>query len=251
MAWFALLLAHLLILFLIIAVPIRGARRYRVLMRRLARHPELRVSFYVQGMLSQWLMVLPLIVIVFGLGWSWSMLGLQGPNDDLLARLCAVFAVLLVLAFYGQVFYIRRLARTSEGMTQLRQNMSGPLHLLPRTQKERALWVLLSLTAGFCEELLYRGFMPAYLNHIFPGMQLWIAIVVAAALFGIGHLYQKLSGVLGTGLMGLAFGLLYLFSGSLILPMLAHALFDLRLLFINVPAIMDTPEETPDAASVS
>ena len=34
MAWFATLLAHLLVLFLIIAVPVRGARRYRVLMRR-------------------------------------------------------------------------------------------------------------------------------------------------------------------------------------------------------------------------
>lgn len=251
MAWFALLLAHLLILFLIIGVPVRGARRYRVLMKRLARYPELRANFYKQGMLGQWLMVLPLIVIVFGLGWSWSALGLQGPNDSLLARLCVWFAVLLVLSFYAQVFYIRRLSRTSEGMAQLRQGMSGPLHMLPRSQKERALWVLLSLTAGFCEELLYRGFMPAYLSHIFPGMQLWLAIVVAAVLFGVGHLYQKISGMLGTGLMGLAFGLLYLFTGSLILPMIAHALFDLRLLFINTPAILDTPEETPDAAPVS
>ncbi len=251
MAWFALLLAHLLMLFLIIGVPIRGAQRYRVLMRRLARHPELRFNFYVKGILSQWLMVLPLVVIVFGLGWSWSVLGLQGPNDSLLAKLCVGFAVLLVLTFYVQVFYIRRLSRTSEGMAHLRQSMSGPLHLLPRSQKERAVWVLLSLTAGFCEELLYRGFMPAYLDHIFPGMQLWLAIVIAAVLFGIGHLYQKLSGVLGTGLMGLVFGLLYLFTGSLILPMIVHALFDLRLLFINTPAILDAPEEAPDAAPVS
>lgn len=244
MAWFALLLAHILILFLIIAVPIRGAQRYRVLMRRIARHPELRAKFYIQGMLTQWLMLIPLAVIVFGLGWSPQMLGLQAPVNTFLA---ALLGVILIVAIYTQVFYIRRVARTSDGLAQLRQSMSGPLPMLPRTSRERVLWVLLSLTAGFCEELLYRGFMPEYLNRIFPGMPFVLAIIVAAALFGIGHAYQKLSGVLGTGLIGLVFGFLYFFTGSLFVPMLVHALFDLRLLFINVPAIVDSTEETPHA----
>lgn len=251
MAWFALWLAHLLILFLIIAVPLRGARRYRVLMRRIARHPEQRVAFYVQGVLAQWLMLLPLVVIVFGLGWSWQELGMQRLNADFITALCLGAAVLLVVAFYAQVFYIRYLSRSDEGLAHVRKSMTGPLLLLPRTLRERSLWVLVSLTAGFCEELLYRGFLPAYLSHIFPGMALWLAIVVAAVLFGIGHLYQKLSGVLGTGLIGLVFGLLYLFTGSLLLPMIVHALFDLRLLFINVPAILDASEETPQSSEVA
>ncbi|HEU5375247.1 MAG TPA: type II CAAX endopeptidase family protein [Ktedonobacteraceae bacterium] len=248
MAWLALLLAHLLILFLVIVVPIRGFQRYRVLMRRIARHPELRAKFYVQGMLAQWLMLIPLVVIIFGLGWSPHILGLQPPDNIFLALF---FGIILVSAFYIQVFYISRASRTSEGRTQLRQSMSGPLHMLPRTSRERALWVLLSLTAGFCEELLYRGFMPEYLNRIFPGIPFVLALVVAAVLFGIGHVYQKLPGVLGTGLMGLVFGFLYFFTGSLFMPMLVHALFDLRLLFIDVPTIVDNTEETPGAVHVS
>lgn len=251
MAWFALWLAHLLILFLIIVVPIRGAQRYRVLMRRIAHHPELRANFYVQGMLAQWLMLLPLLLIVPGLGWSWQSIGLYIPANTFVVILCSILAVLLVIAFYAQVIYIRRVARTPDGLAQLRQSMSGPLHMLPRIPKERALWVLLSFTAGVCEEILYRGFMPSYLNHIFPGIPLFVAIVIAAALFGIGHLYQKLTGVLGTGLMGLVFGLLYFFTGSLLLPMIVHALFDLRLLFIDVPALLSTPAEVPDTTPLS
>lgn len=244
MAWFATLLAHLLILFLIVAVPIRGARRYRVLMRRIDRHPELRARFYVTGMLGQWLMLIPLVVIAIGLGWTPQTLGLQAPTNIILA---AIFALILVLAMYGQVLYIRRAAGSAEGRAQLRQGMSGPLHMLPRTARERSLWLPLSLTAGFCEELLYRGFLPAYLVSIFPGIPLWLAIIVAAVLFGIGHVYQKLPGVLGTGIMGLAFGFLYFFTGSLYLPMLVHALFDLRLLLIDVPGIMNTPEQPAEA----
>ena len=114
--------------------------------------------------------------------------------------------------------------------------------MLPRTSKERGLWVLLSMTAGFCEELLYRGFMPAYLVHIFPGVPFIVAIIIAGLLFGIGHIYQKLPGVLGTGVMGLAFGFLYYFTGSLFLPMVVHALFDMRLLLVDVRGIVDAPD---------
>ena len=244
MVWFATLLAHLLILFLIIAVPIRGARRYRILMRRIARHPELRARFYIMGIFGQWLMLVPLVVIVLGLGWSAQLLGLRGPDY---LWLFLPISLVLVLVVYAQVFYIGRVARTSEGRNQLRQSMSGPLHMLPRTPRERALWFVLSLTAGFCEELLYRGFMPAYLVHIFPGVSFFLAILISAALFGLGHIYQKLTGVLGTGVMGLLFGFLYFFTGSLYLPMIVHALFDMRLLFVDVPGIVDAPEQPEEA----
>ncbi len=237
MVWFATLLAHLSILFLIVAVPLRGLRRYQVLMRRIARHPELRSQFYLRGMLGQWLMLLPVIVVTLGLGWPAQFLGLQAPGNLWLATL---IAVVLVGAFYAQIFYIRHLARTDEGRAQLRDSMSGPLQMLPRTPRERGLWVLLSLTAGFCEELLYRGFMPAYLVHVFPGVNLFVAIIIAAGLFGVGHIYQKLTGVLGTGFMGLVFGLLYFLTGSLFLPVIVHALFDMRLLLVDIASIADT-----------
>lgn len=248
MVLFATLLAHLLILFLIVAVPIRGARRYRVLMRRIVHQPELRVRFYLMGMLGQWVMLVPLVVIAFGLSWPAGMFGLQAPVN---LWIFLPLSLVAVVAVYAQVIYIGRVARTSEGRDVLRQSMSGPLHMFPRTRQERTLWFLLSLTAGFCEELLYRGFLPAYLVHIFPGVPFFVAIVIAAALFGLGHIYQKLTGVLGTGVIGLLFGLLYFFTGSLYLSMVLHALFDMRLLFVDVPRIVDTPEQPGEGVSAS
>jgi membrane protease YdiL (CAAX protease family) len=240
MAWFATVLASLLMLFLIILVPIRGALRYRTLMRRLDRHPELRPRFYLNGMLSQWLLLIPLVIIFLGLRWSPQTLGLQVPVNLWLA---VPISVILIVAFYAQVFYIRRTTRTIEGRQQLRQSMSGPLHVLPRTPRERFLWVFLSLTAGFCEELLYRGFIPAYLVHIFPGIPLVFALLISSVLFGLGHIYQKLPGVLGTGIMGLIFGFLYYVTGSLYLSMIIHALFDLRLLVVDIASIVNTPDQ--------
>src|SRR5437588_11109575 len=85
MAWFATLLAHLLVLFLIVTVPLRGQRRYEALRRRIERRPESgteeRLKFYKNGILGQWLMMVPLAVIIFGLGWSPQTLGLQAPSN--------------------------------------------------------------------------------------------------------------------------------------------------------------------------
>src|SRR5579875_2599300 len=85
LVWFATNLANQLILCLIIVVPIRGARRDRVLMRRIARHPELRAGFYVKGMRGQLSMLIPLVIILVGLGWSAQRLGLREPTNTVLA----------------------------------------------------------------------------------------------------------------------------------------------------------------------
>jgi len=52
-------------------------------------------------------------------------------------------------------------------------------------------------------------------------------VAVSSIVFGMAHLYQGLKGVLGTGLFGLAMALLYAWSGSLLLPIILHALLDL------------------------
>jgi membrane protease YdiL (CAAX protease family) len=245
MFWFATLLAYALMLFLIVAVPVRGSQRYKVLMRRIDHNPAVRTQFYLRGMLGQWLMVLPLVLIVPGLGWSAQTLGLQAPSMLWLAVACAV---VLLVPIYLQVFYIRRVAGSTDGREQLRKRMAGPLHMLPRTSRERGLWILLSLTAGFCEELLYRGFMPAFLVHIFPHVNLFFAIIIASVLFGIGHVYQKLVGVLGTGALGLVFGLFYLLTGSLFVPMIVHALFDMRLMFLDIASIVDASDKPVESS---
>lgn len=253
MAWFAMVLAHLLVLFLVFVMPYRGIKRYETLKRRVDRHPELRRRFYVQGMLSQWLLLVPLAVIVFGLGWSGPVLGLQAPAN---LWLWGPIALVLILLIYAQVFAMRRLTRTADGIGQLRESLAGPLHMLPRTALERALWVPLSLTAGVCEEVLYRGFLPAYLVHVFPGVSLLLGVIIAAVLFCIGHFYvlisvgrfsQKMANVLGIGVIGLVFGFLYYFTGSLLLPIIVHALLDMRLVFIDVPGLVNASNSAKDA----
>ncbi len=99
--------------------------------------------------------------------------------------------------------------------------------------------MVVALNAGICEELLYRGFFPLSLTHIFPWCSFVWAIVISSGCFGIAHLAirpdRKIRWLpaLVTGIFGLMAGLFYLVTGSLFLSLIFHSLFDLRVLFFK------------------
>jgi membrane protease YdiL (CAAX protease family) len=99
--------------------------------------------------------------------------------------------------------------------------------LTPRTRAERRLFTLVALQAGPVEEILYRGFLLAFLQWL--GISSWPILVGASALlFGLGHWYQKLFGVFLTGLLGAIFAWMTLETGSLYMPILVHTMVDVR-----------------------
>jgi membrane protease YdiL (CAAX protease family) len=97
--------------------------------------------------------------------------------------------------------------------------------ILPRGPLESALWVALALSAGFAEELVFRG----YFQRQFAAFTRRppVAIVLQAALFGVSHGYQGLGACLRITLHGLLFGLVAAWRRSLRPGMAAHALTDL------------------------
>lgn len=105
-------------------------------------------------------------------------------------------------------------------------------YFFPATRTERRWWVFVSVTAGCCEETLFRGFMLHYL-HVLPWtLSLTLALLVSSCIFGLNHLYSGVSGVAASATGGFLFGLLFLLGGNLLLPVLLHALTDLRMLVI-------------------
>jgi hypothetical protein len=96
--------------------------------------------------------------------------------------------------------------------------------LLPRTTVEMIAFVGLSVTAGFCEEFLFRG----YLQRQFLAWtgRVEVAVALQAVVFGIGHLYQGWKGALTITLYGAMFGILAVMRKSLRPGMIQHAMQD-------------------------
>lgn len=106
---------------------------------------------------------------------------------------------------------------------------------LPSAEEEIRWFTVLCISAGVCEEILFRGFLMPYLHHG-PWLLSWtLALVVASLGFGFNHLYQGPSGVFSTALAGFAFGTAFLLTGNLILPILLHIAVDLQVVIVLRP----------------
>lgn len=97
-------------------------------------------------------------------------------------------------------------------------------NLLPRGHTEIALFLALAATAGFCEEVIFRG----YLQRQFAAITRSATggILVQALAFGTGHLYQGWKYMAIIAVFGILFGLLAEWRRSLRPGMIAHALQD-------------------------
>ena len=101
--------------------------------------------------------------------------------------------------------------------------------LMPVTRREKVLYAGLSFCAGFGEELAYRGYaIPAV---FLAGGSAPAALAVTSAAFAVLHSYQGVLGVVRTGVVGMIMGMVFLHTGSVWPPMVAHILIDLAVGF--------------------
>ena len=138
----------------------------------------------------------------------------------------AALATLLALAAVAAV--ARLLARPPEQEDPL------VLWLIPESAAEKVAFVGLALTAGFCEEVLYRGF--AY-GRAAVWLPAWSAAGLATLAFALTHLYQGWYGVFRATMLGALLLGAFAVTGSLWPAIGAHFAIDLWAGFYLGPRI--------------
>ena len=103
-------------------------------------------------------------------------------------------------------------------LVEVVEDQLGPL-LASRSSVELA--VLASL-AGLAEEILFRGVVQVGLARVLPDAA---ALVLASTAFGVAHFITRAYALLA-GMAGLYLGTLFLAQGNLLVPIVAHALYD-------------------------
>ena len=226
--WVAGSIAVLLIAYAAIGESLWGWVEYRRLVARRESDPRALVRVYRIVFAVQWSWTaLVLLAVAASPGLTLAGIGLSLPqSDEGVWPLAAGFAMAVVASGIA----MRRAAH--KGGTVPGQ--AAYAALLPRTRAERMHAAGAAITAGVCEEILYRGFFIAVGVSLFHLPLEWAA-VASAAIFLVGHIYQGWAGALGLTALTAVFTLLYLRSGSLLVPIILHALVDLRALLL-VPA---------------
>ncbi|MEU4619734.1 CPBP family intramembrane glutamic endopeptidase [Actinoplanes sp. NPDC023801] len=141
------------------------------------------------------------------------------------------------------------------------QLLPTTLAMLPRTGRERWLAGGAAVAFGAGEEILYRGLLLAVGTEVL-GLPMFVAAIAAWVLFVAAHAYQQWQALFTVGYLGALFTVLYLESGSLLLPIVLHVLWDLVVLLlirptgsgtvpVPEPLLVTLPEPDPESASVA
>jgi membrane protease YdiL (CAAX protease family) len=201
-------------------IPWRGYARMRHLMALPEVTSRERFKMYGATIFFQWLLTAIVAWRAFARGLSLHELGIGRVESISLFVVTLLGAVLIGAAHWANV---QRMARSHHpNLHRLRALGS---RIFPRCKYEMALFVVLSLTAGICEEFLFRGFVMAALAR--AGLDTWLVIVLSSAMFGLAHLYQGKGGSLGTGILGTLFALARTIYHSLLPSVVWHSVLDI------------------------
>ena len=189
-------------------------------LRRRARDPlRARRTLWMQWAASLWILSALALLAWTVEALPLAQLGLVPPVGWRLWAPAAMVVAIVALQSHGA----RRVARMTGDKASLRARLGETGLLMPRGDAELPLWFAVSLTAGVCEELLFRGFLVGVLQ---PFTGLWFAAAIAVTVFALGHAYQGASGLVRTGVAGAAFMALYLVTRSLWPGIVLHAALD-------------------------
>jgi len=178
-----------------------------------------KLRTYASIILSEWAFVIALLWLMHQHGFSISDLGENIEN----LHLSIIVTIVLLSVFMVMVYFnVRQLRQMN--LDKLEDGLRPLKKFLPSNRTESIIFILIALTAGICEELLYRGWLQNMLSHGIGSV--WIGLVLGAVIFGIGHAYQGKMGMVQTGIIGLIFGIVFIITKSLVASQILHVIVD-------------------------
>jgi len=170
-----------------------------------------KIPVYLQSMLMQ----IILCVLAY----------FAGRSEKLTISLTSAFTASSIGASVGLIVIALGLAWISQKFSK-EKDESTLHHILPDTAIERLMWVLACVVAGFCEEYIYRGVLfqmiMSYTENI------WIlAALLGAIVFAFGHGTQGERAIIQIIPFAVGFQFLAWISGGLLLPMIAHFIYNI------------------------
>jgi len=166
--------------------------------------------------------------IVVGLWWikgrDFTEMGISMPtfHNKYWIVLCSLVFILYVIDAWFNF-------NTTEKIRETRSKWRHSTPFLPTNVNELIAFGVLAFSAAICEEILYRGYFITYLVSWWGtgGFAMIFAVFIPASLFAVAHVYQGWQSVSKILLGAVLFGLIFVFTQSLLLPVALHFFVDI------------------------
>lgn len=179
-------------------------------------------------------------------------LGFRWPNPDnwiIYGAATLMFLVWFFVEFARIYFDESKLQKTKKRWKTLTPFM-------PSKKKEMPHAIHMSFAAGTSEEVVFRGFFIPYFAFLLGRTNIWeienpllqwpviAAILIPAVIFSVAHLYQGWMMVGKIGGLAIAFGIIFVASGSLLIIAMLHFLIDVFACLIS-PYLLEENDAEP------
>jgi uncharacterized protein len=210
----------LIFLFLSVAIPWRGYTRLKKLLALPSVDTKEKLALYAVTIAFQWVLVGVVAWRSLARGLTIQELGL-GSQSWVRIVAAGLFGAIFIGGL--QWLNLRRIGKMEGEAPELLRKLAN--RLLPVNFLEYLVYSALAITAGVCEEFVYRGFAISAFSKV--GLPLWLVVIISSILFGLAHAYQGRAGIVSTGIFGVLLAIGRLGFGSLVPVMMWHAGLDL------------------------
>jgi len=164
-----------------------------------------------------------ILITLWANRWNWKFLGITRPNWPKTIFKAILFSVCL---FILSDFVVTPLLELYLDKIDL-----GVADHIEGNLNHYLLYLLLGwIIGGFCEEIIFRGYVVKRLAIIFGDTdKAWfISAFIASIGFGFMHYYQGPLGIISAGFGGFMIGLIFIYNrNNLMLPILIHGIYNM------------------------
>ncbi len=183
---------------------------------------EHKLAQYIWTMGLEWMLV----------GYIWLGVRKRLRMRDLIGGRWATLEDFFLDIVYAAVFWVAAMVVLGLCAKAMHLDQAGKIEsmreqisfLAPGTNLELAVWFCLSWTAGFCEEIIFRGYLQRQFTAM--GKSAIFGIILSSIVFGASHGYEGAARMFLIAIFGLMFSLLAWWRKSLRPGMIAHAWHD-------------------------
>lgn len=185
--------------------------------------PDPRVPVFRDTIASLWGLCVVTTVAWLLAGGGWATLGFV-TGSGFGGAMAWTVALLAVAVLIVQWRSVQRSPEVRDSYAAQVDGATGYDWIRPTTAREYRHFMVMAVTAGITEEVIFRGFLIGVLAAWLP---LWVAGMVALLVFLGGHVYQGLSGMVRILPVSAVLTILFLISGSVLPGILMHGAVDL------------------------
>lgn len=228
----------LIFLALAVILPWRGRLRMKKLLALPSVSSMERLVLYASTIAFQWVAVAVVAWRAWAHGYTAAQLGLVFQDRARIMLGAIAGAAVIATLQWLNLRRVGCIAVESRGPLQAIAE-----RILPQSTVELLPYLALAITAGLCEEFLYRGFAMAVFLRV--GFQAWLVVLVSSVLFGLAHSYQGRGGMVMTLIIGLVLGASRSACDSLVPAIIWHSAVDVVAGVAGPHYLKPTPATAP------